>query len=265
MTYDPQIHELLEKYTSRYNHAGFVEGDPISVPRMFSLKQDIEIAAFWTSVITWGRRASIIQSAKKLMQLMDHAPYDFIMNHEEKDRIPFTVFKHRTFMYDDTLYFLEFLQQYYRQNDTLETAFLAGTGPDAVKNGLSAFYQKFFSLEFAPQRTRKHIPTPDRKSACKRLNMFLRWMVRNDQKGVDLGLWNNISPSQLMIPLDVHVERIGRNLGLLTRKQVDWLAVEEVTANLRLYDPDDPVKYDFALFGFGVMEGKEKFENLKIL
>ena len=253
-----QIKEILEKYYKKYNNPDFIKDDPISIPHQYSLKQDIEITAFWTSVIAWGRRNMIINNAKKLFALMDNSPYDFIVNHEEKDRKRFLDFKHRTFQPTDTLYFLEFLQWYYRQNDTLETAFSQGMNSDDenIKSGLINFHNLFFSLENAPGRTKKHVATPERKSTCKRLNMFLRWMVRKDNNGVDFGLWQEIKPSQLMIPIDVHVDRISRQLGLLTRKQRDWQAVEEITSNLKKFDPDDPVKYDFALFGIGVMEGK---------
>jgi len=178
---------------------------------------------------------------------MGDSPYEFILQHKKGDRRRFENFKHRTFQYTDTLYFLEFLQWYYRENESLETAFIV---TEDMKSSLSAFKDLFFHLDNAPQRTQKHIASPARKSTCKRLNMFLRWMVRKD--GVDLGLWNKISTSQLMIPLDVHVERVARQLNLIKRKQRDWSTVEELTSTLRQFDPEDPVKYDFALFGLGV-------------
>ncbi len=251
-----QIKEILDKYYIKYNNPDFIANDPISIPHRFSLKQDIEISAFWTSMIAWGRRNMIIKNATRLFELMDNSPYDFIVNHKEKDRKRFLDFKHRTFQPTDTLYFLEFLQWYYRHNESLETAFSQWMEPDDknIKTALTGFHDLFFSLEDAPVRTKKHVATPERKSTCKRLNMFLRWMVRKDNNGVDFGLWKEIKPGQLMIPIDVHVDRISRHLGLLTRKQRDWLAVEEITTNLKKIDPDDPVKYDFALFGMGVME-----------
>lgn len=258
MVYNPQIQETLEYYYNKYNTRDFIKNDPISIPHRFRLKQDIEIAAFMTSVIAWGRRSMIINNANRIMELMDDSPYDFIINHKEEDRKRFLDFKHRTFQVTDTLYFLEFLQWYYRKNRSLEHGFLFGqdTNVFEMKKSLENFHDLFFSLDTAPHRTKKHIPTPVRKSTCKRLNMFLRWMVRSDDKGVDFGLWKNISPASLMIPIDVHVERYARKFGLLERKQRDWQAVEELTANLRLYDKEDPVKYDFALFGIGVMEGE---------
>ena len=187
---------------------------------------------------------------------MDDAPYDFILHHAETDRARFLDFKHRTFQATDTLWFLEFLQQYYRQHNSLESAFSRHITPgDAnIENALRGFHDTFFTHPDAPARTRKHVATPARGSTCKRLNMFLRWMVRKDATGVDFGIWSSISPAQLLIPLDVHVERVARRLGLLQRKQSDWQAVLELTENLKAFDPNDPVKYDFALFGLGVLE-----------
>ncbi len=260
MSYTPKTKEILDFYYKKYNTTEFIKDDPISIPHRFSKKEDIEISAFWTSVIAWGRRNMIMKNATRLFDLMDNAPYDFIVNHQEKDREKFLDFKHRTFQPTDTMYFLEFLQWYYRNDESLENAFSDYLKPEdnSIEPALVGFHNLFFSLKDAPHRTKKHIPTPLRKSTCKKLNMFLRWMVRKDDNGVDFGIWKNIKPSQLMIPIDVHVDRIARQLGLLTRKQRDWKAVEEVTANLKLYDADDPVKYDFALFGYGVMESKGK-------
>ncbi|MGE5355437.1 MAG: TIGR02757 family protein [Deltaproteobacteria bacterium] len=260
MIYNSQIKEKLDFYHDKYNREEFIKGDPISIPHLFTKIQDIEIAALLTSVIAWGRRTMIINNASKLMDLMDNSPFEFIINHLESDRKRFLDFKHRTFQTTDILYFLEFLQWYYQNNVTLENAFLAGKNDAGfeMKLSLEKFHNLFFSMDTAPHRTKKHIPTPVRKSTCKRLNMFLRWMVRNDDRGVDFGLWKKIKPSELMIPIDVHVERYARKFGLLERKQRDWQAVEELTSNLRLYDPDDPVKYDFALFGIGVMEGENE-------
>ena len=210
----------------------------------------------WTAVLAWGQRKTIINKARELAQLMDGAPHDFILHHTSEDRRRLLDFKHRTFQTTDTLYFLEFLQDYYRHHDTLETAFAEYLNPEdvTVENALTGFHNRFFSLPDAPARTTKHIATPARRSSCKRLNMFLRWMVRCDDQGVDFGLWKQLQPRQLVIPLDVHVERIARRMGLLIRPQTDWLAALELTENLRRFDPEDPVKYDFALFGIGVLE-----------
>lgn len=253
-----ELKSYLDACVETHNRPDFIENDPILIPHQFSKLQDIEIMAFWTSMLAWGQRKTIINKAQLLVELMDGAPHDFIKNHEEKDRVRFETFKHRTFQPIDCLYFLEFLQHFYQNNNSLETAFSQFLKPIDIHvgNAISGFHNLFFSLEHAPQRTRKHVATPVRKSSCKRINMFLRWMVRADDKGVDFGLWKKISPSQLLMPLDVHVDRVARRLGLLTRKQTDWRSVLELTENLRVLDANDPVKYDFALFGVGVLEGK---------
>jgi len=253
-----ELFQLLESKVKLYNRADFIKDDPISIPHQLTKLQDIEIMGFWAAMLAWGLRKTIINKCHQLLDLMDGAPHDFICNHELKDLKRFEGFKHRTFNMTDTLYFIEFFKHYYQQNDSLETAFSQFITPkdEHVGNALKGFHELFFSLPDAPQRTRKHIATPIRKSACKRLNMFLRWMVRTDNQGVDLGLWNQIKPAQLLCPLDVHVDRVGRKLGLIHRKQRDWKTVLELTANLRQFDPNDPVKYDFALFGIGVSEKK---------
>lgn len=246
--------EILEEAVQRYNQPNFIENDPILLPHRFSKLQDIEIIGFWVSMLAWGQRKTIINSGNRLIDLMDGAPHDFMINHIEKDRAKFADFKHRTFQYTDTLYFLEFFQHFYKNNHSLETAFSQhlSNADTHVEKALIGFHNLFFSLENAPQRTRKHVATPARKSTCKRLNMFLRWMVRQDDKGVDFGLWKNIQPSQLLMPLDVHVDRVARHFNLIQRKQTDWKTVLELTENLKQFDAEDPVKYDFALFGLGV-------------
>lgn len=246
--------EQLEAAVIRCNRPNFIENDPISIPHRFSTLQDIEITGFWIAMLAWGQRKTIINSGNRLIDLMDGAPHDFIINHEEKDRAKFSEFKHRTFQFTDTLYFLEFFQHYYKQHASLESAFAQHLSDTDIhtENALRGFHELFFSLDNAPKRTRKHVSTPDRKSTCKRLNMFLRWMVRQDDKGVDFGLWKDIKPSQLLIPLDVHVDRVARHFKLIQRKQTDWKTVLELTENLRQFDANDPVKYDFALFGLGV-------------
>lgn len=188
--------------------------------------------------------------------MMDNAPHDFLLHHTIEDLKPFEQFKHRTFNATDTLYFIDWLSVYYKQHDSLENAFLPDSASDRMDTEphLAHFYHQFFRLEHAPQRTKKHIQTPARKSACKRMNMFLRWMVRHDDRGVDFGLWKNIQPRQLVCPCDLHVDRVARKLGLITRKQTDWLTALELTNELKKMDQNDPVKYDFALFGLGVME-----------
>jgi uncharacterized protein (TIGR02757 family) len=248
--------DFLNEAVRRYNTPDFIAADPISVPYRFSKLQDREIIGFWAATLAWGQRKTIVQSANRLAELMDEAPYDFIVNHLEQDRARFLDFKHRTFQATDTLWFLEFFQNFYKKNASLETAFARHLRPGDVttENALRGFHNDFFDHPYAPERTRKHVATPERGSTCKRLNMFLRWMVRQDSAGVDFGIWKNIKPAQLLIPLDVHVERVARRLGLLQRKQTDWLAVLELTERLQAFDPEDPVKYDFALFGLGVLE-----------
>lgn len=250
------LHELLESRFEYYNKPDFIEHDPISIPHQFSLKQDIEIMGFWASILAWGQRITIINKCNELIERMDGAPYDFIINHTESDLKKLVGFKHRTFNDTDTLYFIQFFHNYYKSHESLEAAFSTAidSKDDNIENGLNYFNHLFFALDNSPQRTRKHIAAPSKKSACKRLSMFLRWMVRNDDRGVDFGIWKNIKPSQLICPFDVHVERVARKLGLIERKQTDWITAVELTNNLKEFDPMDPVKYDFALFGMGVEE-----------
>ncbi len=249
-----KLRPFLEEKVNTYNKIDFIENDPISIPHSYSRIQDIEITAFWTAMFSWGQRKTIISKATELFNLMDNAPFEFIKGHKEKDRKRFLSFKHRTFQPDDTLYFLEFLQYFYNNNTSLEEAFCPPCKDASTKERLEYFHNQFFSLPTALPRTRKHVSTPLRKSSCKRLNMFLRWMVRKDQNGVDFGLWNKIKSADLMIPLDVHVFRVAQSLNLLQRDKTDWQAVEELTNNLRILDPKDPVKYDYALFSIGVLE-----------
>lgn len=250
------LKEFLDEKVVQYNQAGFIENDPVSIPHHYSKKEDIEITGFFAAILAWGQRKTIINKCKELFQLMDHAPYDFLIHHQEKDLKPFLNFKHRTFNDIDTLYFIHFLSWFYKNHRSLEEAFLLGwkEGYEAMEPMLKSFHDFFFHLPEAPQRTRKHIATPARKAACKRINMYLRWMVRKDDLGVDFGIWNQIHPSQLICPCDLHVDRVGRKLGLITRKQTDWLTAIELTERLREFDPKDPVKYDFALFGLGIEE-----------
>jgi uncharacterized protein (TIGR02757 family) len=247
---------FLDGKVDQYNRPAFIENDPICIPHRFSKKQDIEIAGFFASILAWGQRKTIINKCLELFRMMDDAPHDFLINHQESDLSVFLNFKHRTFNEVDTLYFIHFLSWFYRDHDSLEEAFLIGqTGErDGMESMLTQFHRYFFSLPDFPTRTKKHIATPARKAACKRINMYLRWMVRSDQKGVDFGLWDKISPAQLICPCDLHVDRVGRRLGLITRKQTDWLTAVELTQKLREFDPLDPVKYDFALFGLGIEE-----------
>ncbi len=251
-----EIKHILDQYYLRFNTFQFIELDPIVIPHRFTQLQDIEIAGFFAAILAWGQRVTIIKKCNLLLDLMDNAPFEFIKQHEEKDLKRFLTFSHRTFNATDTLYFILFLNQYYQKNLSLESAFAKHIQPTSptIENGLIGFQQDFFSLEDAPQRTQKHIASPAKNSTCKRLNMYLRWMVREDKNGVDFGLWKQIKSSQLLCPLDVHVDRVARNFGLITRKQTDWQTVVELTTNLKKFDKLDPVKYDFALFGYGVQE-----------
>ncbi|MCX7636487.1 MAG: TIGR02757 family protein [Cyclobacteriaceae bacterium] len=247
-----ELKKLLEEKFLQYNQPGFIENDPISIPHRFSKRQDIEIAALFAATLAWGQRVTIIQSCTQLLDRMDNDPYNFVLHHRETELKRFEKFVHRTFNSTDALYFIEFLKWFYQRHTSLEDAFVPPEGAADIGPGLVRFHKLFFSLPDYPSRTRKHVPTPERKSACKRLNMFLRWMVRSDNHGVDFGLWKKIKPDRLICPCDVHVERVARRLGLLKRKQVDWLAAVELTEALRSFDTNDPVKYDFALFGLGL-------------
>ena len=254
-----ELQILLDDRASRYNQAGFIPTDPISIPHLFSRQQDIEIAGLFAAVLAWGNRTTIINKSRELLQRMDMAPHQFCLQHSSKDLKKLLEFKHRTFNDTDLLYFIAFLHQHYQHHNSLETAFIVPANSyssiaDPAEKRLTHFHRYFFSLEDAPARTRKHIATPERGSACKRLNMFLRWMVRNDNTGADFGIWKKISAAELICPLDLHVARVARKLGLIQRKNNDWNTAIELTKHLRKLDPMDPVKYDFALFGLGVME-----------
>jgi uncharacterized protein (TIGR02757 family) len=253
---DRRLQEFLDRKVEQYNQPAFIANDPICIPHAFSRKQDIEIAGFFAAIFAWGNRVTIIQKARELMNRMDHSPYQFVLQHNAGDLKKLTGFRHRTFNDTDLLYFVEFLNFHYARHDSLETAFsqwMKAREPN-TEAALDGFYHYFFSLKDNPERTRKHIATPQKNSSCKRLNMFLRWMIRKDLHHVDFGLWKSISQSQLICPIDLHVARVAKRFGLVTRKQTDWQAALELTAHLRQLDKNDPVKYDFALFGLGVME-----------
>lgn len=254
------LQAFLDKKVAEYNRPSFVIDDPVSIPHQFSRKEDIEIASFFTAIFSWGNRTTIIKKTKELMRLMDNAPFDFVLQHQEADLKKLLDFRHRTFNATDLLYFIAFFQHHYSRYASLEDAFLRPwevKGDDEgwqAERALSAFYHYFFSLDETPPRTRKHIASPEKHSSCKRINMFLRWMVRSDSNGVDFGLWRRIPMARLICPLDLHVARVAKKFGLLHRKPSDWTAAVELTEQLALLDPDDPTKYDFALFGLGVME-----------
>ena len=252
------IKNLLDKKFSIYNHVDFIEKDPISIPHAFAKKQDIEIAGFFAAIFSWGNRKVIIQKSKELMVMMDNAPHDFVLHHTCKELKRFSKFRHRTFNGEDVLYFISFLKKHYTTNDSLENAFTKHipAGKNKMEHALNGFYHYFFedTNSTIPNRTRKHIAAPQKKSTCKRLNMYLRWMVRKDAAGVDFGLWENISPADLICPLDVHVIRVANQLKLLHNEKANWQTACMLTGKLKKFDSLDPVKYDFALFGMGVSE-----------
>lgn len=255
-----ELHQLLEEKYDQYCRPEFLVDDPILIPHMFEDRRDREISGLLAATIAWGQRPTIIRNAKKAMHLMGNEPYRFVMEHRESDLQDLHSFVHRTFNGEDLIHFIRALKHVYQHHDSLENVFLDGLKSQnktqgSVSDALVHFKQVFFSIPHQ-QRTQKHVADPSRGSSAKRLNMFLRWMVRNDGRGVDLGIWNRISPALLSCPLDVHSGRVARQLGLLARNQDDWRAVEELDAALRSFDPEDPVKYDFALFGMGVNEGK---------
>ncbi|MEZ5030419.1 MAG: TIGR02757 family protein [Saprospiraceae bacterium] len=252
----PALQAALLEAADLYNRPAFIPDDPISIVHRFDQLQDREIMGFWTAMLSWGQRKTILNKAAELIDLMGGSPYTFVMEHREEDLASLLHFRHRTFNDVDLLHFMAFFRYHYQRHESLEAAFLLGHHPDhkTTEQALNAFHHYFFSLPHVPQRTRKHVSAPERKSSCKRLNMFLRWMVRQDDRGVDLGLWTGIRPDQLVMPLDVHVERVARRMGLLQRRQRDWQAAVELTDHLRTLDPADPVRFDFALFGMGVLE-----------
>lgn len=248
------LKDFLEEKYDLYNRESFIETDPILIPKQFSRKEDIEIAGFLSASIAWGQRPTIIRNAKRLMEFMNQQPYEFLMNSSEADLDVFREFKHRTFNGDDCIFFIKSLKNIYSKHDGLESVFTKGFEMDGdVKSAIAYFREVFFETEHL-DRTQKHISNVLKKSSAKRINMYLRWMVRDDERKVDFGLWKGIEAKDLFLPLDVHTGNVGRKLGLLTRKQSDWPAVEEITKSLRSFDSNDPVKYDYALFGLGIFE-----------
>lgn len=275
-----ELKNFLDSKVEQYNQPNFIANDPVCIPHLFEKKQDVEISGFFAAVLAWGQRKTIINKCRELLDRMDNAPHDFVLNHSDDDLKRLLNFKHRTFNDTDLLYFISFFKQHYENFESLEQAFIPQQDiyraeyldissiersvalssevcytadlNFSIEQALNHFRAYFFSLEDFPHRTRKHISSPQQKSTCKRLNMFLRWMVRTDNNGVDFGIWNTLKPKDLICPCDVHVDRVGRLLGLINRKQTDWLTAVELTTHLRAFDPLDPVKYDFALFGLGV-------------
>lgn len=256
MLINNKLKDFLNKKVDEYDQPFFIEADPICIPHLFTQKEDIEIAGFFAAIFAWGNRTTIINKSKELMQLMDNSPYQFCLHHSPAELNALLLFKHRTFNATDLLYFIEFFKFHYSRHPSLETAFTKWMKKwdENIEQALNGFYSYFFSLDEVPKRTMKHIASPAKKATCKRLCMYLRWMVRKDKHGVDFGLWNAISPAQLIVPLDVHVARVARHFNLLVRKPTDWQAALELTAAMKTLDKKDPAKYDFALFALGVLE-----------
>lgn len=250
--YMHHLKRFLDEKADQYNNPLFIEKDPIVIPHLFSGQQDREIMGFFAATLAWGQRKTIISKCRELAHRLGNEPHRFVMEHSEQDVKQLLGFRHRTFNDTDLLYFVDFFRRHYQQHGSMESAFLREDRFLSVEESLIHFERYFFNHPNAPHRTRKHVATPARNAACKRLNMFLRWMVRKDEKGVDFGLWKKIPQSALICPIDLHVDRTARHLGLITRKQTDWKTALELTRNLREMDADDPVKYDFALFGLSV-------------
>jgi uncharacterized protein (TIGR02757 family) len=248
-----ELRDFLEVKALQYNSQRFIELDPIQIPHLYSEKEDIEIAGFLSAIISWGNRTSILKSAKRMMEIMGNSPFDFVVNHQERHLDKLEGFVHRTFNVDDFTYFIEALHHLYIRRNGLEGIFNQHQEDTTLQPAIHHLKREFFALPHLP-RTVKHLPDPMKGSAAKRVNMFLRWMVRKDGKGVDFGIWKDISPSKLSCPLDIHTGSVARKLGLLSRKQNDSKAVIELDNALRTFDPHDPVKYDYALFGLGIFE-----------
>ena len=256
-----ELKKFLDDKAAKFNKVSFIKDDPISIPHQFKEKADIEISALFAAVLAWGQRKTIIAKSNELLERMDGKPYKFIMDYTDEGLKKLEGFKHRTFNDTDLLYFVDFLHRHYSKHDSLESAFIPEAGFESIENSLIHFQKYFFDSENAPKRTRKHVASPAKKSACKRLNMFLRWMVREDKNGVDFGIWKQIPIKELICPIDLHVERAARMLGLITRKPVDWDTAIELTESLKELDKNDPVKYDFALFGLSIGEDITSFSE----
>lgn len=254
MNIDKEIIDFLNEKVIQYNNPNFIESDPIQIPHRYSLKEDVEISGFLTATIAWGNRKMIIQNASKMVNLLGESPFDFIMEHTEDDLDRFESFVHRTFNSVDLVYFIQSLKNLYTNHGGLESIFNTHATEDSIQPAISEFKKLFFSIDH-PSRTAKHVSDPLNNSSAKRINMFLRWLIRKDNNGVDFGIWDSLSPSILSCPLDVHSGNVARKLGLLTRKQNDAKALLQLDNMLRQMDKTDPVKYDFALFGLGVFEG----------
>ncbi|MFD0993361.1 TIGR02757 family protein [Tenacibaculum geojense] len=248
-----ELKEFLDEKAAYYENPDFISSDPIQIPHQFSVKEDIEIAGFLAATIAWGNRKMIINNAQKIITLMGNSPYDFVCNHTEGDLHDFDGFVHRTFNADDLKHFVRSLKNIYQNHGGLEEALQIKDASTNYKTAIHHFKTIFFEIPHL-KRTQKHVSDPVKGSASKRINMYLRWMTRNNNKGVDFGIWKKHKTAHLHCPLDVHTGNVARKLGILTRKQNDWKAILELDESLRKFNPEDPVKYDFALFGLGVFE-----------
>ena len=247
-----EMRELLERLHDRYNNESFIEADPISVPHSFTRPVDREIAGFLAATIAWGNRRAIVQSAHRMMRYMDNAPEDFVRNATETDMEYLRTYVHRTFNGVDFQDFVRGLRHIITEWGSVGNYFETRYEEHGdLRPVFSDFRRDFFAAEH-DAHCEKHLSSIDKGAACKRLCMYLRWFVRHDDRGVDFGMWRRIPMSALYMPLDIHTGRMGRNLGLLNRKQSDWKAVEELTASLRELHADDPVRYDYSLFGLGI-------------
>ncbi|MBI1305626.1 MAG: TIGR02757 family protein [Bacteroidetes bacterium] len=245
------IRQILEEAYKRSNHSGFVESDPVSIPHAFFQKQDIEIAGFFAAIMSWGNRTTIIRKANELINLMGNSPHDFVLNASSVDKSPVSSFVHRTLNGEDVLFLLDFLKRHYQENESLESAFVPEEF-STIEDALIQFNQSVFPVGLEKVRTRKHVSDPRTGSACKRLNMYLRWMVRCDDNGVDFGIWKKIKPRDLICPLDVHVHRVALEMEITKRKPADWKTAVEITDVLKSIDKEDPVRFDYALFTLGL-------------
>lgn len=257
-----ELKEFLDEKVLQYNHPNFIESDPIQIPHRFTTKEDIEISAFFAATMAWGNRKMIINKATDLMNRMGNSPYDFVMNYSENQFYKIETFKHRTINSIDLNFYLRSLQNIYKNHGGLENAFHFQQDETDSFHAIERFRELFLDASHE-KRSEKHLSSPANNSAAKRLNMFLRWMVRDDKQSVDFGIWKNISMSQLVCPLDVHSGNVARNLQILQRKQNDWKAVSELHLKLKSFDAEDPVKYDFALFGLGVFENFNRKNTVK--
>ncbi len=248
-----ELKDFLDAKVTEFNTTSFIEPDPISIPHRFSLKEDIEISGFLASTIAWGNRKIITKNGHKMMDLLGESPYDFVMSHEEHQLERLEGFVHRTFNAVDFKYFITALKHIYTNKGGIEAIFRQYQTENSLQPAIHVFNTIFFEIAHQ-ERTRKHVADPMKGSVAKRINMYLRWMCRKDNAGVDFGIWD-ISPSKLSCPLDIHSGNVARKLGILSRTQNDGKALLELDNNLRILDPNDPVKYDFALFGLGIYEG----------